>query len=209
MELFEPMKYWSSVFNQPTSSWVWATRWTLIFPGIGPALVLYLEHEQPFSRKNGTSRVKTRRVWSAMLQQQLWMPKNHLRKSVCVDGWSVHVNMDEINYLSHSPIATSLVWYNIVLFSAKPASKKQVLWQWTSSRMILLFLLLAFSLTALKDVNSAETPWFHYNTTSGPVDGKINVHLVPHSHLDVGWLKTVDQCYMGANNSIQVLLLYR
>ena len=32
---------------------------------------------------------------------------------------------------------------------------------------------------------------------------KLNVHLVCHTHDDVGWLKTIDQYYYGSNNSIQ------
>ncbi|KAJ7944151.1 Alpha-mannosidase [Quillaja saponaria] len=42
-----------------------------------------------------------------------------------------------------------------------------------------------------------------YNTGGGVVEGKLNVHLVAHSHDDVGWLKTIDQYYVGSNNSIQ------
>ncbi|KAL8240385.1 hypothetical protein R6Q59_013740 [Mikania micrantha] len=42
-----------------------------------------------------------------------------------------------------------------------------------------------------------------YETGGGIVEGKLNVHLVPHSHDDVGWLKTVDQYFVGSNNSIQ------
>ncbi|KAI6675783.1 hypothetical protein NL676_003689 [Syzygium grande] len=60
-------------------------------------------------------------------------------------------------------------------------------------RALLLFLLLS----------CAQSKYIAYNTTSRVVPGKLNVHLVPHTHDDVGWKKTVDQYFVSSNNTIQ------
>ncbi|KAL4362664.1 hypothetical protein GQ457_04G014770 [Hibiscus cannabinus] len=61
----------------------------------------------------------------------------------------------------------------------------------------------AWILITMMSIWCVESKYMVYNTTSKTVPGKLNVHLVAHSHDDVGWLKTVDQYYVGSNNSIQ------
>ncbi|XP_019182706.1 PREDICTED: alpha-mannosidase-like [Ipomoea nil] len=51
--------------------------------------------------------------------------------------------------------------------------------------------------------SSGASGYRKYETGGGTVDDKLNVHLVAHSHDDVGWLKTVDQYYIGSTNHNQ------
>lgn len=66
---------------------------------------------------------------------------------------------------------------------------------------------LIFLLTLLGILLFGQSKYMVYNTSQGIVPEKLNVHLVAHTHGDVGWLKTVDQYYVGSNNSIQVFFL--
>ncbi|XP_058798646.1 lysosomal alpha-mannosidase-like isoform X2 [Phymastichus coffea] len=49
-----------------------------------------------------------------------------------------------------------------------------------------------------------DQPSCGYQSCTKSDAGKINIHLVAHTHDDVGWLKTVDQYYFGGRMNIQV-----
>ncbi|XP_062312069.1 lysosomal alpha-mannosidase [Osmerus eperlanus] len=48
-----------------------------------------------------------------------------------------------------------------------------------------------------------ESPACGYESCHATKPSMLNVHLVPHTHDDVGWLKTVDQYFYGDRNNIQ------
>uniref|UniRef100_A0A1W7RA88 Alpha-mannosidase n=1 Tax=Hadrurus spadix TaxID=141984 RepID=A0A1W7RA88_9SCOR len=50
---------------------------------------------------------------------------------------------------------------------------------------------------------SSSVPKCGYSSCPKVEPDKLNVHIICHTHNDVGWLKTVDQYYYGADSSIQ------
>ncbi|XP_018323357.1 lysosomal alpha-mannosidase-like [Agrilus planipennis] len=66
--------------------------------------------------------------------------------------------------------------------------------------LVLLFGVVSLTASTPVDDQKISCGYQSCNPTKGDL---INVHIVPHTHDDVGWLKTVDQYYYGSNNTIQ------
>ncbi|CAD0207115.1 unnamed protein product [Chrysodeixis includens] len=68
---------------------------------------------------------------------------------------------------------------------------------------ILLLLLAVGGVWSVPVEHSFDTDQCGYKSCHKTDPGVLNVHIVPHTHDDVGWLKTVDQYYYGSRNMIQ------
>lgn len=50
----------------------------------------------------------------------------------------------------------------------------------------------------VRDVPHKDKEEFLKNIKAPTADSPLTVHIVPHTHDDVGWLKTVDEYYSGS-----------
>jgi len=62
---------------------------------------------------------------------------------------------------------------------------------------------LALSLVLCTAISKDTKPKTYQTSSQRDATASVNVCIVPHTHDDVGWLKTVDQYYYGAMNYIQ------
>lgn len=69
---------------------------------------------------------------------------------------------------------------------------------WARLLLRLWFLAVAFLCAGAEDGR-----FDYYELCPATQPSMLNVHLLPHTHDDVGWLKTVDQYFYGARNDIQ------